>query len=57
LGRFYLAYAYEGLARAAALTGPRRTRNQYVREARRIGMAIHDRDDRRMLFEDLATIP
>jgi hypothetical protein len=57
LGRFYLAYAYEALARAAAVSGERRTRNRYLREARRIGATVRDRDDRRMLLEDLATVP
>lgn len=57
LGRFYLAYAYEALARAAAVAGDRRERNQFLREARRIGGAVRDSDDRRMLLEDLATIP
>jgi hypothetical protein len=57
LGRFHLAYAYEALARAAAVAGRRRARNRYLMEARRIGAAVRDRDDRRMLLEDLATIP
>ena len=54
--RFYLAYAYEGLARAAATAGKRTARDRYLREARRVGETIRDRDDRRMLFEDLDTI-
>jgi len=57
LGRFYLGYAYEALARAAAVAGQRRNRGRYLREARRIGAEVRDRDDRRMLLEDLATIP
>jgi hypothetical protein len=57
LGRFYHAYAFEALARAAAVAGQRRARNRYLREARRIGTTVRDRDDRRMLLEDLATIP
>ena len=57
LGRFYLAYAYEGLARASAVAGRRAARDRYVREARSLGDRIRDRDDRRMLLEDLATIP
>lgn len=57
LGRFYRAYAYEALARAAAVAGQRRDRNRYLREARRIGATVRSRDDRRMLLEDLATIP
>jgi hypothetical protein len=57
LGRFYLAYAYEALARAAAVNGDRRARGRYLREARRVGAKVRDRDDRRMLEEDLTTIP
>ena len=56
LGRFYLAYAYEGMARAAAVAKQSRARNRYLREARRVGATIRDRDDRRMLLEDLDTI-
>jgi hypothetical protein len=57
LGRFYLAYACEAIARASAVAGERRTRDRYLRQARRIGATVRDRDDRRMLLEDLATIP
>jgi hypothetical protein len=57
LSRFYLAYAYEAVARAAAVAGERRTRDRYLRRAREIGAGVRDRDDRRMLLEDLATIP
>ena len=56
LGRFYLAYAYEGAARASAVAGQKRDRDRYLREAHRIGATVRDRDDRRMLMEDLATI-
>jgi hypothetical protein len=57
LSRFYLAYAYEALARASAVAGDRSSRNRYLRAARRAGTGIRARDDRRMLLEDLATIP
>jgi hypothetical protein len=55
-GRFYVAYAYEALARASAVAGKRAARGRYLREARRVGETIRDRDGRRMLVEDLATI-
>jgi len=55
-GRFYLAYAYEGMARASSVAGDRRARNRYLREARRVGAGIRAKDERRMLFEDLDTI-
>jgi hypothetical protein len=57
LGRFYLAYAYEAIARASAVAGVRRTRDRYVRLARRVGATVRDQDDRRMLLEDLSTVP
>lgn len=56
LSRFYVAYAYEALARAASVADDRRARARYLREARRIGATVRDRDDRRMLLEDLSTI-
>jgi hypothetical protein len=56
LGRFYVAYAYEALARSSAVAGESRARDRYLRDARRFGETIRDRDDRRMLFEDLAMI-
>jgi hypothetical protein len=57
LGRFYVAYAYEALARASAVAGQAKARDRYLAEARRIGATIRDRDDHRMLMDDLATIP
>ncbi|HYB77084.1 MAG TPA: hypothetical protein VEE83_00185 [Thermoplasmata archaeon] len=56
LGRFYVAYAYEAMARASAVAGRSRTRDRYLREARKVSATVRDRDDRRMLLEDLATI-
>ncbi len=57
LARFYVAYAYEALARAAATAGNVSQKSRYLKEARRFGARIRDSDDRRMLEEDLATIP
>jgi hypothetical protein len=57
LAAFYLAYGYEALARAASLAGQRSARNRYMKEARRIGAGVRAKDERRMLFEDLDTIP
>jgi len=56
LGRFYLAYAYEGLARAESVARHRGQRARYLKLARTVGEAIRDEDDRRMLLEDLATV-
>ncbi len=57
LGRFYVAYAYEALARAEAVAGHPTERDRYLRHARCLGARVRDADDRRMLTEDLATIP
>jgi hypothetical protein len=56
LGRFYVAYGYEALARAAAIGGKGVACRRYLGEARRVGRQVHDADDRRMLEEDLASI-
>ncbi len=56
LAPFYVAYAYEALARAASLAGQRADRDRFVRAAQRFGSAVRDADDRRMLEEDLGTI-
>lgn len=53
---FYVAYAYEALARAEALAGRLRQSNRYLRTAKEIGAKVRSRDDRRMLLEDLASI-
>jgi len=57
LSPFYVAYAYEALARAAAVAARAREKSRYLREARRIAARVRDRDDRRMLLEDLGTVP
>ena len=56
LAPFYLAYAYEALARAAAIADEGRERDRYLAAARRTGRKIRDSDDRRMLTEDLASV-
>ena len=54
---FYVAYAYESLARASALAGKRTARARYLREARKFGRRVRDRHGRTMLWDDLASIP
>lgn len=56
LGHFSVAYGHEALARAFAVAHRPRERNRHLRLARLEGERIRDSDDRRMLFEDLATI-
>lgn len=53
---FYIAYAYEALARAAAVSRRPKERDRYLARARTIGRKIRSRDDRRMLEEDLASV-
>lgn len=53
---FYVAYAYEALARASAVAHRPRERDRYLRIAARYGRAVRSTDGRRMLREDLATI-
>lgn len=56
LGRFYIAYAYEALARAERVARNPARRNRYLLLAQREGAAIRDKDDQRMLWEDLSTL-
>ena len=56
LSSFYVAYAYEALARGAAVAGKRKEQDRAILAARRIGRRIRDRDDQRMLWDDLDTI-
>jgi hypothetical protein len=56
LPAFYLAYAYEAIARAGAAEGNRQRQRLYAGKARRLAPRIRDRDDRRMLLEDLAAL-
>ncbi len=57
LAPFYVAYGYEALARAAAVGHDRAGRNANLRKATRLVPRVRDPDDRRMLEEDLGTIP
>ena len=57
LAPFYVAYGHEALARAAAAAGERSVRDSEVRKAAELLARIRSADDRRMLEEDLATVP
>jgi hypothetical protein len=57
IGDFDLAFAYEALARASAVAGQDRERDQYVEVARQAGERIAEEDDRVIFFGDLATVP
>ncbi len=53
---FPLAFAYEALARAHAVAGHPRETERFVLLARGAARTIKDADDRKILFDDLATI-
>ncbi len=54
---FPLAFAYEALARAAAVGGHARDRERFLRQARSAANGIRDEEDRTLVLSDLATIP
>ncbi len=54
---FPLAFAYEALARAAALAGRSRERDRFIRQARAAAEGIRDPEDRKLVLSDLATVP
>ncbi len=56
LAPFYVAYGHEGLARAYSISGAARPRDSHLREARRLASKVRDREARRALEADLATI-
>lgn len=57
LSAFYVAYGHEALARAAALSGDLARKRREILTATRLARRIRSQDDRRMLAEDLATVP
>lgn len=56
LNPFYIAYAYEALARASSVAGKARDGRRFVALARRTEKRIRDSHQRKMLDDDLATI-
>lgn len=57
LDPFYTAYAYEALARAAAVGERWDDRDHYVRLAEEMTARVDDRDSGQMVLDDLASIP
>ena len=53
---FFLAYAYEALARAEMVAGDRAKMAEYLAEARRAAGSVTDGEEQMMLLSDLATI-
>jgi hypothetical protein len=57
IGEFDLAFAYEALARAAAVDGDHVAARTWVGHARAAADVITDPEDRDLLLADLATVP
>ena len=53
---FFLGFAYEALARAAAAAGNHQDMNTYLAKARETAAEVQEADDRQMLLADLETI-
>lgn len=53
---FYLGFAYEALARAAAVAGNEQEMNDYLNLAIATAEIVNEADDRKMLLDDLETI-
>jgi len=53
---FYLAYAFEALARGEWVAGKAEKMNEYLEKARLTAEGITDAKSRKMVFDDLATI-
>ena len=53
---FFLGYAYEALARAAAVAGNEQDMATYLEKARAAANGVQEADNRKMLLDDLLTI-
>ena len=56
VGPFYRGYAYEALARAAALAGDQTALATYLDRAQEAAQMVADAHERQQLLDDLATI-
>jgi len=54
---FHVGYAYEALARAEVLAGDVAMRDEYLAEARSVAESMSDLEAKKMILDDLATIP
>lgn len=57
IGDWDLAYAYEALARAAAIAGEQGAMVRYIAQARKAAEDIKDPDDRDLLLADIDSLP
>lgn len=53
---FFIAYAYEALARAAKLAGDTDTMNEHLASARKLAEDVTDADSKKMLEDDLDSL-
>lgn len=53
---FFMGYAHEALARAAALQGDLRVMSEHLAQARMLAELVKDAEDRQLLVADLETI-
>lgn len=53
---FYLAYAYEALARAEMVGGKREAMQNYLHQARLVTERMRDMEDKELVLKDLETI-
>ena len=56
VGPFFLGYAYEALARAAAAAGNHQDTEAYLEKARQTAADVKKSEDRQMLLNDLESI-
>ena len=56
VGPFYVGYAYEALARAESVAGNTGKMKEYLDKAREAADAVPDKDSKKFLTDDLATI-
>ncbi len=54
---FFLASAYEGMARAYSVAGERKECGKYIDLAKAEGKLVEDKEDRDLLFSQLREIP
>ena len=57
IGGFDLGFAYEALARASAVAGDSAEADRYGALARESAARVEDDEDRRVLLDDLSTLP
>ena len=57
IGDFDIAFAYEAMARAYAVTGDKSESKKYIKLAKEAGKKIKEKEDRDIFFGDLETVP